>query len=69
MKPSETMTLSALYARCQGVNFDGDWREGCETCLRRTSAAVGENQTWIEPPPIVVFDCEYLIEPSDVEAR
>jgi hypothetical protein len=54
-------------ARCRGVGFqeaDGwDWREGCETCLRRTSPA-GEHTPWMEPPPIIAFECEFLIEPT-----
>lgn len=34
-----TRTLPADVARCHGVNVDGQWREGCEDCLRRTSPA------------------------------
>ena len=33
------MTLPYDTARCAGVQYDGEWREGCEDCLRRTSAA------------------------------
>jgi hypothetical protein len=53
-------------ARCNGVGFDEDnkwdWREGCETCLRRT-AARPEYYSLIDPPAIIAFECEYLIEP------
>lgn len=61
-------TLPNDVARCNGMWIeDGDyhsgWREGCETCLRRT--APGGAQTWImEPPAIIAFECEYLIEPK-----
>lgn len=52
--------------RCKGVGFleDGkmEWREGCESCLRRT---LPDNGTFIEPPSIIVFFCPYLIETSD----
>jgi len=54
-------------ARCNGVGFkeDGgwDWREGCETCLRRT-AARPEQVIMIAPPPIIAFECEFLIQPN-----
>ena len=55
-------------ARCNGMWIeDGDyhsgWREGCETCLRRT-ATRPELVTMIAPPPILAFECEYLIEPK-----
>jgi hypothetical protein len=53
-------------ARCNGVGFDEDgewgWREGCETCLRRT-AARAKYYSLIAPPAILAFECEYLIEP------
>jgi|GEM_PF-1819437 len=54
-------------ARCDGYSSteDGvlDWREGCETCLRRT-APRPEHYFKIEPPLIIAFECEYLIEPN-----
>lgn len=57
--------LPADVARCPGVQGEyGGWREGCETCLRRTSPGHGERQRWMEPPPIVVFWCEGHIEPG-----
>jgi hypothetical protein len=53
-------------ARCDGLGFDEDgvwdWREGCETCLRRT-APRPEHYSMIAPPPIIAFECEYLIDP------
>jgi hypothetical protein len=54
------------YARCNGEWIeDGEnsgWREGCETCLRRT-AKKPEYYSLIDPPEILAFECEYLIEP------
>jgi len=54
------------YARCNGAWIeDGEnsgWREGCETCLRRT-AKKPEYYSLIDPPKIFAFECEYLIEP------
>ena len=61
------MNLPADVARCEGVyhNEDGEWREGCETCLRRTDRPeVVEFVRFMEPPPIVALWCEALIEPG-----
>ena len=59
-------TLPNDVARCNGVGYqedDGwDWREGCEHCLRRTAARVGDC-SMIDPPAIIAFECEFLIEP------
>ena len=61
------MTLSSDYARCHGVGDDvAGWREGCEHCLRRTSQH-DKYSSWIEPPPIIVFWCEYLIEQGEIK--
>lgn len=68
-----TGALPADLARCPGVGFDApdapggiDWREGCETCQRRTSApADPERVVMMEPPLIIAFWCEYLIEPGE----
>ena len=53
-------------ARCNGEwvedGADSCWREGCETCLRRT-ATRPEYYSLIDPPAILAFECEYLIEP------
>lgn len=57
------MTLPNDIARCDGSQEDGEWREGCENCLRRT-APRPERVIMIEPPPIIIFECEYLIEPE-----
>jgi hypothetical protein len=55
-------TLHNDIARCGGVGSDEEgWREGCQTCLRRTAA---RGKEWVEPPPIIAFECEYLIEPE-----
>ena len=54
-------------ARCNGDwhedGADSAWREGCETCLRRT-APRPDDYWMIAPPPIIAFECEYLIEPE-----
>ena len=55
-------TLPNDYARCNGVKIDGEWREGCEDCLRRT-APRPEIYSIIQPPPIIAFECENRIEP------
>ena len=54
-------------ARCAGVQYDGDWREGCEDCLRRTSPGDPDRQVWMAPPLLVVFECEYRIGPREGE--
>lgn len=55
-------TLPADVALCPGYQADGEWREGCEDCLRRTAApiehSVVPNMT---PPRIVVFECEFRV--------
>lgn len=57
-------TLPNDIARCGGFGSDEEgWREGCGTCLRRT-APRPEIVVRIEPPAIVAFECEYLIEPE-----
>ena len=59
-------TLNSDVARCDGEwvedGEDSGWREGCETCLRRT-ATRPEYCSMIAPPAIIAFECEYLIEP------
>lgn len=56
MKPANDV------ARCNGYGSDEEgWREGCDNCLRRI--APRPEQVWVmEPPPIIVFECEFLIE-------
>jgi hypothetical protein len=55
-------TLPNDTARCDGDGNDTEgWREGCETCLRRI-APRGERVVMISPPPIIAFECEFLIE-------
>jgi len=59
--------LPADVARCPGDGSfeDGEqhWREGCDDCLRRTAPG-GHNS--IDPPPIIVFECEYRLGPEDL---
>ena len=50
--------LPADVARCPGYESEsGDLREGCEDCLRRTDRTPHLRVVWIEPPPLVVFEC------------
>lgn len=51
-------------ARCPGSESDeGDLREGCEDCMRRTALFSGPTQPWMTPPALVVFECEARIAP------
>lgn len=54
--------MPADVARCLGVGDVGEWREGCEDCLRRTDRSTFPLH-WMEPPPIIVFECEARIAP------
>jgi hypothetical protein len=57
--------LANDIARCAGIGNDEDgWRDGCETCQRRTSQG-GEYTPHIDPPPIIVFECEFYRGPGD----
>lgn len=60
------MSPLADVDRCNGVYDEeaGEWREGCETCLRRTDRPeTFPFFRFMEPPAIVAFWCEGLIEP------
>lgn len=58
-------TLPADVARCPGYQADGEWREGCEDCLRRTAAPVDPQRVvCMAPPLIVAFECEFRIAPE-----
>lgn len=56
------MRLLADIARCAGHEVDGEWRVGCEDCLRRTDRSDFPLQVWMVPPPIIAFECEHRIE-------
>ena len=60
-------TLPNDIARCDGDWIeDGEesgWRIGCLYCLRRI-ATRPERVLMTAPPPMIVFECEYLIEPE-----
>ena len=46
------------------LKIDGEWREGCEDCLRRTAPIDPVGRTpIIGPPPVIAFECEYRIAP------
>jgi hypothetical protein len=62
-------TLPNDVARCEGSGSEEDgiwyWREGCEDCLRRTAPREGVH-SFIGPPLIIAFWCEYHIEPEEI---
>jgi hypothetical protein len=59
------MILPNDVARCAGVGDDEEgWREGCEDCARRTAGSTSEVSTWMLPPAIIVFCCEFRIAPN-----
>ena len=58
----ERARLAADVARCAGYRADGELREGCEDCRRRTDAP-HERQTYMMPPALVVFECHARIAP------
>lgn len=58
------MTLPADTARCPGVGSDAEgWRDGCESCLRRT--APPNDVEPMSPPPIIAFWCPHHIPERD----
>jgi len=60
-----TTPLPNDVARCAGYGSAAEgWREGCDDCLRRTAVAVGDGVPTMDLPPIIVFWCEYHIEPG-----
>lgn len=68
LKSEETPIYSPdQISLCDGVGSDDPeegWRDGCETCIRRTTPR-GPDSLIMKPPPIITFECEHLIEPSD----
>ena len=61
--PPPGSPLPADVARCPGYWADGELREGCDDCLRRTSPSPTDRVVWMAPPILVVFACESRIEP------
>jgi len=55
--------LPADVARCPGSGSEAEgWREGCETCHRRTSPPPNPDRVLrMSPPPIIAFWCEFGI--------
>lgn len=53
-------------AKCNGVGEEEDgimyWRDGCERCARRLYPVHWEYAYYLEPPTIIDFECDYLIE-------
>ena len=60
------MILPADQYRCVGVIDEGEWREGCDICLRRTDRPKGARffLPFMDPPAIIAFECEGFIEPG-----
>lgn len=54
--------LAADVARCAGYRADGELRQGCDDCRRRTDPP-HERQTHMMPPAVVVFECHARIAP------
>ena len=51
-------------ARCPGRQAEGEWREGCEDCLRRTAPpSEGPWDVFMPAPPMTADGCEYRIAP------
>lgn len=49
-------------ARCPGYGNDDDgWRDGCDDCARRTAPPVDGVTPWMQPPAIIVIECEFRI--------
>lgn len=67
MNDNKPINLPNDVARCDGYYAEG-WREGCEDCLRRT-AQRPKLVIMISPPPIIAFECEFLIEPVTTNAK
>jgi hypothetical protein len=61
----ERARLAADVARCAGYRADGELREGCDDCRRRTDAP-HERQVHMMPPHIVVFECHARIAPCQM---
>jgi hypothetical protein len=61
-------TLHSDVSRCEGIGSEEygewNWREGCDNCLRRTAPRNGVH-SFIEPPAIIAFWCEWHIEPDE----
>lgn len=62
------MTLPADIARCDGVGSASEgWRDGCANCLRRTAPRPWPFCVGMQPPKVIVFECEYRIDPKERE--
>jgi hypothetical protein len=63
LERDQVQVLPDDVARCCGVGSEGEgWRDGCEVCLRRLATGGGDYVVHMEPPPIIAFQCEFLIE-------
>lgn len=62
-----THPLPADIARCPGSGSDaGGWREGCESCLRRTTPPTDHPRVpWMQPPAVIAFECPSYIHPDN----
>ena len=59
MSENKNRTLPIDVARCNGAGWDE-----CYDCLRRTSKPSGDRVVMMEPPEIIVFECEFVIHPN-----
>lgn len=57
----ERARLSGDVARCPGYSADGEWRVGCEDCLRRTAPPADPERVWMMAPPAIIVECESRI--------
>lgn len=58
------MSLPADEPRCDGMSEDGEWGEDCKNCQRRTTTDPDPQRVQkIEPPRIIVFECEWRLPP------
>lgn len=56
------ITLPQDVARCRGIGSEEEgWRDGCDVCLRRL-AKKNDWNWYMQPPAVIAFECEYLIE-------
>jgi len=59
------MTLPYDVSRCRGEQIDGEWREGCEDCLRRTAPWNPYRQVVMLPPEFSQGRCPERIAPPN----
>lgn len=68
------MNLPADVARCPGALADYPWgitlAKCCHDCLRRTADPIDHPRVaHMAPPAVIVFECEYRIEPERINSK